>query len=258
MTGSTPVVSVTSTAIGGFSVVSSSIETFPSGWYRISVVVNGVPASCFATLYPSNAAWDGISDIRQTLVAAGTNLIYICGAQVESGAFPTSYIQTTTASVVRSADVCSITGADFTSFYNNAAGTLLSKAMIANLIGNNRGIAQIDSGTTDNIIRHGYSFADGGFINSIRANTDTPSVLAIAAGAASVIQKRAIAYEGTSFASATNGGSVATVTRTFPVGLNTFRIGGLTSGGFFLGGHIAEIKFFKKPLPDAKLQTITV
>jgi hypothetical protein len=129
--------------------------------------------------------------------------------------------------------------------------------MIANLIGNNRGIAQIDSGTTDNIIRHGYSLADGGFLGAIRANTDATSLLAVVAGAASVIQKRAIAYEGTSFASATNGGSVATVTRTFPVGLNAFRIGGLTSGSFFLGGHIAEIKFFKKRLPNAKLQSLT-
>jgi hypothetical protein len=206
----------------------------------------------------------GAYPTRTTLTftpTAGSLILTVTGsvtqAQLEAGSFPTSYIPTTTGSVVRSADVCSITGADFTSFYNNAAGTLLSKAMIANLIGDNRGIAQIDSGTTDNIIRHGYSLADGGFLGAIRANTDATSLLAIAAGAASVIQKRAIAYEGTSFASATNGGSVATVTRTFPVGLNAFRIGGLTAGGFLLNGHIAEIKFFKKRLPNAKLQALT-
>jgi hypothetical protein len=109
MTGSTPVVSVTSAPATGFSVVSSSIETFSNDWYRVSVVVNGVPASCFATLYPSNAVWNGTSDIRQTLTAAGTNLIYVFGAQVELGSFPTSYIPTTTAAVVRSADVCTLT-----------------------------------------------------------------------------------------------------------------------------------------------------
>jgi hypothetical protein len=208
-------------------------------------------------MYPSNAIWDGTSDIRQTLIASGTNLIYIFGAQLEAGSFPTSYIPTTTASVVRSTDVCSITGSAFTGFYNNAAGTFVSEAMIANLTGNNRGIAQIDSGTTDNFIRHSYSLADGGFISSMRSNTDTPNILAIAAGAASVIQKRAIAYEGTSFASATNGGSVATSTRTFPVGLNALRIGSLTSGAFFLNGHIAAVRFYKKRLSDQKLQALT-
>ena len=84
-----------------------------------------------------------------------------------------------------------------------------------------------------------------------------PSSLTAAAGAASVIQKRAIAYAGTSFASATNGGSVATVTRTFPVGLNALKIGGLTSGGFFLNGHIAAVRFYKKRLANAKLTSLT-
>ena len=91
----------------------------------------------------------------------------------------------------------------------------------------------------------------------MRSNADTPSSLAAVAGAASVIQKRAIAYEGTSFASATNGGSVATVTRTFPVGLNALRIGSLTSGGFFLNGHIASVRFYKKRLANAKLTSLT-
>jgi len=206
----------------------------------------------------------GAYPTRTTLTftpTAGSLILTVTGsvtqAQLEAGSFVTSYIPTITVGLARSADVCSITGADFTSFYNNAAGTLLSKAMIDNLIGNNRGIAQIDSGTTDNIIRHSYSLSEGGFHGSLRANTDTPSLLAVVAGTASVIQKRAIAYEGTSFAAATNGGSVATVTRTFPVGLSKLTIGALTSGAFFLGGHIAEIKFFKKRLPNAKLQTLT-
>jgi hypothetical protein len=258
MTGSTPVVSVTSTAIGGFSVVSSAIETFPNGWYRISVVVNGVPASCFPTMHPSNADWDGISDIRQTLVAAGTNLIYVFGAQLEAGAFPTSYIPTTTTSVARAADVCSITGANFASFYNNAAGTLLSEAMIENLVGDNRGIAQIDSGTNDNVIRHQYSLSNGGFNTILRANGESPTILSATVGAVSTTQKRATAYVGTNFASVTNGGSVTTSTRTFPVGLSTFRIGSITAGTLVLNGHVSAIRYYRKRLPDAKLQTLTV
>lgn len=48
------------------------------------------------------------------------------GFQVEKNAsFPTSYIPTTTAAVTRSADVASITGTNFSSFYRADEGTFL-------------------------------------------------------------------------------------------------------------------------------------
>ena len=242
------------TVFGAGTIISTtaSVADFGIFWRVTSFVTPTATGSWEISISPSgNGTGTGVMD------GTSTGSAVFWGAQLEAGAFPTSYIPTTTASVVRSADICSITGSDFTSFYNNAAGTFVSESMIANLTGNNRGIAQIDSGTTVDIIRHNYALSDGGFTSNIRANTDTPTVFAVVAGAASVIQKRAIAYEGTSFASATNGGAVATVTRTFPVGLNTMRIGSLTSGGFVLTGHIAAIKFYKKRLPNAKLQTLT-
>ena len=47
----------------------------------------------------------------------------IWGAQVEAGSFPTSYIPTTSAAVTRAADVASITGTNFSSWYNDNEGT---------------------------------------------------------------------------------------------------------------------------------------
>jgi len=205
----------------------------------------------------------GAYPTRTTLTftpSAGSLVLTVTGsvtqAQLEVGAFATSYIPTTTASVVRSADVCSITGGDFSGFYNNPAGTLLTKAMIANLVDNNRATAQIDNGSNLHVIRHTYSIADGGFNTTISAN-DTATRLAIIAGTASVIQKRITAYEGTSFAAVTNGGVVATATRTMPLGLNAIIIGNLVGGSFYLNGHIAAISFYKKRLPDAKIQALT-
>ena len=236
----------------GFTFVSANVESVGNDWYRASIVVTSdISTRLDAVTYLNNST---------TVINSYTGLmssVYLWGAQVELGSFPTSYIPTTSAAAPRSADVCSITGADFTNIYNSSSGTFVSDSMIANLIGDNRGIAQIDSGTSDNVIRHQYSSSIGGFNTLLRANVDTPTILSAATGAAYTIQKRATAYTGTNFASTTNGGSVTTATRTFPVGLNTLRIGSISAGSLVLNGHIARIKYFKKRLPDAKLQSLT-
>jgi hypothetical protein len=44
--------------------------------------------------------------------------VYAYGAQLEAGAFATSYIPTTTTSLTRNADVVSMTGTNFSDWYN--------------------------------------------------------------------------------------------------------------------------------------------
>ncbi len=226
-----------------------TITSFGNGWYRCTVQSTSATQTFFRM---------SVDGTTVSYLGDGASGVFIWGAQLEAGSFATSYIPTTTGSVVRSADACSITGANFTSFYNSTSGTLLSEASISNLISSNRGIVQIDNGTNGSFLRHVYSFAEGGFTSIIRAGADTPTVLSIILGTASTIQKRIIAYEGTSFASVTNGGAVATATRTMPTGLNAMKIGNLAESPFYLSGHIAAIRFYKKRLPNAKIQALTV
>ena len=51
--------------------------------------------------------------------------IYAAGAQMEDGSFATSYIPTTTAAVTRAGDFASITGSNFSSWYNPLQGTFV-------------------------------------------------------------------------------------------------------------------------------------
>jgi len=55
------------------------------------------------------------------------NSTMIWGIQIESGAFPTSYIKTDGAGVTRIADIASMTGVNFTSWYAQSAGTLYAE-----------------------------------------------------------------------------------------------------------------------------------
>jgi hypothetical protein len=242
-----------STALG--TPIGASSVSHSNGWWRVSFSL--AATASLSSSIDIRLSRDG-NWANRSYLGNGVNGMYVYGAQVEAGSFPTSYIPTTTGTLARGADVCTITAADFNRFYNSTSGTLLSEASISNLIGNNRGIVQIDNGTNESILRHVYSFGDGGFRSIIRAGGDTPTVLSTILGTASTIQKRIIAYEGTSFASVTNGGVVATATRTMPTGLNAMRIGNLTDGSFYLSGHIAAIRFYKKRLPNAKIQALTV
>jgi hypothetical protein len=234
--------------------VGASSVSHSNGWWRVSFSL--AATASLSSNIDIRLSRDG-NWANRSYLGNGVNGMYCYGGQVEAGSFATSYIPTTTSSLARSADVCSITGANFTSFYNQSEGTLLSEASIANLVGNNRGIVQIDDDLTNNFIRHVYGVADGGFRSLIRANIDTPTALSVVTGAASTIQKRVIAYAGTSFASSANGAAVETATRTMPTGLNNIKIGYLFTGLFYLSGHIASIRYYKKRLPNAKLVTLT-
>jgi hypothetical protein len=54
----------------------------------------------------------------------GTKGVYLWGLQLEQGAFSTSYIKTTSASVTRNADVATMTSTNFSDWYNATEGTV--------------------------------------------------------------------------------------------------------------------------------------
>jgi len=80
-------------------VVSSSIEAWPNGWFRcIASATSDVAAGGNVLLNTSDATNDLSYDGTTTLG------LYLWGAQVEAATFASSYIPTTTGSVARTAD----------------------------------------------------------------------------------------------------------------------------------------------------------
>jgi hypothetical protein len=83
-------------------------EAFPNGWYRISLNTN-TTSGAFDN-FGVGTAIGSSSWLNAVYTGDGTSGIYIWGAQLEAGAYATSYIPTLSASVTRVADAASKTG----------------------------------------------------------------------------------------------------------------------------------------------------
>ena len=99
--------------VGNNSALSTIVTPGGNGWYRCTLTTASTTANAFVVFIVSSA----------TSPRAETNTlstdIYVAGAQAELGAFATSYIPTIASAVTRGGDFASITGPNFSSWYNN-------------------------------------------------------------------------------------------------------------------------------------------
>jgi hypothetical protein len=87
----------------------------------------------------------GTSFATSSYTGDGVSGLYLFGFQLEAGAFPTSYISTTSATVTRAADVASITGSNFSSWYNQTEGTVFADFRLNGIAAQNK-IVNADAG----------------------------------------------------------------------------------------------------------------
>ena len=94
---------------GNFTSPSATVTQYANGFYRLTLTVtsNIVPALRMRPFFTTT-----------------DNVVYVWGAQVETGAFATSYIPTTTTALTRNADVATMTGTNFSDWFNATEGTV--------------------------------------------------------------------------------------------------------------------------------------
>ena len=117
-----------------------SIENYGNGWYRVAARIT-TGAS------PSGSP---VSYLMRLPAALSTGQGFLTALpQLETGAIPTSYIPTTTASVTRNADVCSVSGVS--GYIGQTQGTLYAEVDLRDFVANAR-VLSINDGTSNNAV----------------------------------------------------------------------------------------------------------
>lgn len=195
--------------------------------------------------------------------SAGTLTLTVSGsvtnANLEAGLLATSWIPTTGASATRSADVCQITGSDFSSMWNASAGTIIAEFEFwarNTGIGNGCMIFQADDGTLNNRILgigsetfSGPLYKDGVFIGSggaAQANfyMGDPGVNAVNKCGWAWAANDFYGYSG-AIAGSDASGSIPTVTQ--------LKIGNRL-GDFFLTGYVSRFRYYRERLANSAIQ----
>lgn len=149
--------------VGAATGATASIVNYGNGWYRciLTATLNSGTLGmgrCFLVDGSGNPSYTG----------NGTSGTYFWGVQLEQGAFATSYIPTTTAVVTRSPDVATITGANFSSFWQAGKGGALAQ-VTPSTVSEIRPLVQFDDNTANEII-------------ALRGNTTNPELYIVDGG----------------------------------------------------------------------------
>jgi hypothetical protein len=232
------------------SVTASSAVLFPNGWWRVSV---SATATLTTTNFPTVLLAEGGTN---AYTGDGVSGAFLWGGQVEAGAFPTSYIPTVASTVTRAADDASMTGTNFSSWYNQSEGTIVSDFGPFFRTSGNPGVAQIDDGSATNTVRI-YAGSVVSPVFSVNVGGVGQAFLNSGILAPSVISKVAGAYALNNFAKSANGNTPDTdASGTVPV-VNRMLIGSGTAGVNFLNGYMRSITYYPTRLTNVQLQALT-
>jgi hypothetical protein len=183
------------------------------------------------------------------------------GPQLEAGAFPTSYIPTTTAAATRSADVARITGANFSSWYRQTEGTVFGDYVGVNNVnvsGATRRLVEIGVvGLPNDRMILGYNNVAASRFLVVVAAASQADINPSATQGARI--KTAACFAVNNFQQGANGslgtadtsGNVPTVSA-IAIG-NDFTSSAATS----LNGTIRRLTYWPKRLPNSQLQALT-
>jgi hypothetical protein len=236
-------------ALGTVTNGTATITSVGNGWCKctFTVTTNATSGFVFIQLASANGT--------NNYTGNGTSGIYIWGAQLEALAFPTSYISTTSAQVTRASDSASMTGTNFSSWYNASQGTVYIEGAGAEITSGNRNFYTISDNTGSNRIQSAF----GNLYNFFVVNGGVAqATLVSGTDVANVSSKNAGVYQQDNFLCCKNGATVSSDSSgTIPT-VNRIYIGANADGtGAYLNGRIKKLAYYPQTLTSAQLQALT-
>ena len=232
------------------------VET-ANGFFRCSIVVTLPATSCYFSMgvvtnaTPTIVTWAG-----EQYTALGSETVFVYGAQVEAGSFPTSYIPTSGATATRSADVASIGVGAFG--YNKTAGSVLVEATYNADPTLSSYIVEFSDGTAQN---NHFLFCNGSPITARVTTSGTLEANLQVTGATPVSQghnfKASYALSEDNFNLAIDGSLAAGDTSVSVPTVNNLFVGSRLGSGYMFTGHISSIAYYPRRLTDAQIKALT-
>lgn len=174
-------------------------------------------------------------------------------AQIEAGAFATSFIPTAATSITRNADVVSMTGTNFSDWYNASEGAFAIWHRLIGYSSSNMLLTLTDSGAT-NLLQY-YLVSPTSSFFLVRSSGVDQSALNTTVSS-TTLNKTVGAYKTNDFAAASNGGVAATdASGTIPT---VDRMGiGSRLGALVYNGHIQQISYWPQRLTTPEIRAFS-
>jgi hypothetical protein len=243
----------TGTIVSTGASATASIVSAGNGWYRCSLTATATATAGSRPGYYIQLTSSG----NVSYTGDGFSGIYLWGAQLEAGAFATSYIPTVASQVTRSADAASMTGTNFSSWYRQDEGTLYGEGTTISPSWQNALFIDCTAGGMDfngNSVNVGYSRGVGSSRSAVSVNGVAQCDIPIAN--TNAIRKVALGAAVNNFNAASNGVLGAQDSSGLMPTVNQALIGA-ANYGLYLNGTIRRLAYYPKRLTNAQLQAIT-
>ena len=235
---------------GGWTIQTTSVAVSSFGdFWRVSLTFLATAATWTVAFYPAGAT---TATQSTGSVGGGTLSAVFFGGQTELGSFASTYIPTTTASVVRNADVLTYPSAGNCDVVK---GTAYCEASVASIFDNESPFS-IDDASSNNRVEHRREASATLVVSSGGVNY---AVIGAAGLAANTMQKSAVTWN-TNYANVVLNGvaSTADTSVTVPASFTTINIGTANSGTLPMFGTIRNVRIYSAQLSAAQLSAVTV
>jgi hypothetical protein len=230
--------------------ITASIFSLANDWYRCTVRYVAPSTGTYSVQFFPVDFVD-----RTYTTVSGTNGVYVWGAQLEAGSFPTSYIPTVASTVTRSADVASIGGTNFSSWYRQDEGTILADARIGSDLSLTN-VCFVSDATVLNHVAFATNTAGTSLAFSVVTANVTQAAISLGAPLSNTNVRIVGGYQANNLAASINGSSaVIDSSGSIPV-FSQLDIG-QRLGTRHWNSTIARLSYYPSRLQDFQLQQLT-